>query len=234
MSDILNSAGRLWVPALLGAIVSCGAPMARAADGACPSNHTEVRISRRITPPRVDETKSEAQLATMRFDQSVASDRRFLQLTGLTVAGIAVDHEIRFARSGPDNGPYCVWPSVITIILSTAPTIYIVASHGQCLMTLGLEHERRHVTVNQEVINRYAEIFHSRVSAMTEAIDLDRAATTDPQATRDRIEEKIEAMVSVTADLLYAAWATDQRAVDSDAEYRRISNACPQVTVNPA
>ncbi len=219
---------------MLAPLPMCWSTTATAAEGVCPSNRTEIRISQKITPPRIDETKSEAQLATMRFTESVASDRRFLQLTGLTVAGIAVDQEIRFARGGPESGPYCVWPSVVTVTLSTAPTIYIVASHGPCLMTLGLEHERRHVAVNQDIVARYATIFRGRLAAMAEAIDQDRAPAGDAQAARDRMEEKIGAIVSVTSDLMYADWATDQRAVDSPAEYRRISDACPQVILNPA
>ena len=197
----------------------------------CPANRTEVRLAEKITPTQIDDSKTEGQLRSMRFDLPVASDRRFLGLTGLTVSGITVDEEIRFARSGSDTGPFCVWPSVVTITLSASANIYVTADHGQCLQMLGLEHERRHVAVTQNIVDRYATVFRHRVGSMATAIDTDRSSPIDdPQMVRSRMEEKISAMVSVTSDLLYGDWAADQRAVDSPAEYRRISNACLQVT----
>lgn len=234
MNSVLKSAGRWCRLALLPICLIVALP-AWANTATCPSNSAEVRISETITPAHVDDTKDEAQLAAMRFDEPVASDRRFLQLTGLTVAGITVDQEIRFASQGPEGGPYCVWPSVVTVTLSTAPVIYLVASHGQCLMTVGLEHEKRHVAVNQDLIGRYGPVFRERVRSMMVAISQDqRAPTTDPQLLRTRIEEKVNAIIAVTSDRMYADWKADQQAIDTMEEYRRISNTCPQVTVDPS
>lgn len=228
MVDFLNSC-RATLLALLsaGCIATCGA---LADPSTCGSHPTDVRISLQVAPTRVDDTRTESELAAMHFSQSVASDRRFLQLTGLTVAGIAVDQEIRFARSGPN----CIWPSVVTVTLSTAPTIYLVRSRGQCLLTLGLTHERRHVAVNDDVLKRYAVEFRNRVGTMTDAIVSARPTPSgDADTLRSRMEEEIAAMVSVTSDRLYDDWSTDQRAVDTPAEYRRISNACGSVTTVP-
>ncbi len=229
MSKFLGSAsnrelGVIAVMLLLTAPVATGAT-------SCPLNRTEVRVAEKIAPAQIDDSKTASQLASMRFDLPIASDRRFVSLTGLTVSGITVDEEIRFARSGPDSGPFCVWPSVVTVTISAAAAIYLTADHGQCLQMLGLEHERRHVAVTQNTANRYALIFRRRVGSMASAIDEDRSSPVDdPQTLRSRMEEKVSAMVSVTSDLLYADWAADQRAVDSAAEYRRISNACLLVT----
>ena len=234
MANILTSTGknlRLAVFAMLALALS---PLAHAAAASCQANRTEVRISQKIMPPRIDLTKTQSQLTAMRFNDSVASDRRFIELTGLTVAGIAVDQEIRFASSGPEGGPSCVWPSVVTVTLSTAPTIYVVASHGQCLIDIGIEHEQRHVGVNKAIIDRYTAIFRQRVGTMAEAIADDHAPpTNDPQSLRSRMEEKINAMIAVTSDLMYADWTQDQRNVDTVQEYQRISKACPQVEVDP-
>jgi hypothetical protein len=121
------------------------------------------------------------------------------------------------------------------VTLSTAPVIYLVANRGQCLLAQGLEHERRHVTVNQSLVGRYGPVFREWVNSMTAAISQDQhPPTADPQQLRSRIEEKVNAIISVTSDRMYADWKTDQQAVDSPEEYRRIRNACPQVTVDPA
>jgi hypothetical protein len=230
---LISNVQSLW-GAVLTAMILLLSPWFRAEAQTCPSNHTEVRISQKILPPRIDMSKNQGQLTSMQFNDSVASDRRFVQLTGLTVAGIAVDQELRFASTGPEDGPNCVWPSVVTITLSTAPTIYIVASHGQCLTGLGIAHEQKHVGVNNAIIERYSAAFRQHLAAMTEAIAEEHAPPTkDPQSLRSRMEEKISAMIAVTADTMYADWSKEQRAVDSPQEYMRISAACPQVTVEP-
>jgi hypothetical protein len=198
----------------------------------CPVNHTEIRISQKIAPARIDETKEQSQLTNMRFNDAIASDRRFIELTGLTVAGITVDQEMRFASSGPEDGPSCVWPSVVTVTLSTEPIIYVVSTHGQCLLRLGIEHEERHVGVNKTIIETYSTIFRRQLAGMAEAIAAEHSPPTrDPAALRSRMEEKLTAMISVTADTMYAAWRTAQHAVDTPQEYKRISEACPQVNL---
>jgi len=198
----------------------------------CPVNHTEIRVSQKIMPARVDETKDQSQLTKMHFNDAIASDRRFIELTGLTVAGITVDQEMRFASSGPEDGPSCVWPSVVTVTLSTEPVIYVVSTHGQCLLRLGIEHEERHVDVNKTIIGDYSAIFRRQLAGMAEAIANEHSPPTrDPAALRSRMEEKLTAMISVTADTMYGAWRTAQHAVDSPQEYKRISEACPQVNL---
>jgi hypothetical protein len=207
---------------------------AQANTASCPDYPTEVRISEKVTPPRIDDTKEESQLASMRFDGPVASTRRFLSLTGLTVSGITVDQEIRFASQGPESGPSCVWPSVVTVTLATSPVIYLVSSHGQCLKTLGLEHEKKHVTVDHSVITDYAFVFRNRVGKMVDAIGQDNNhPTRDPQQLRNRIEEKVNAIIAVTSDMMFSDWKLQQLAVDSAAEYQRISSACSQVEIRP-
>ncbi len=56
----------------------------------------------------------------------------------------------------------------------------------------------------------------------------------DIDSLRARIEEKINAVISVTSDSLNDDRANQHRTLDSPAEYLRLSYACPaMVTVNP-
>jgi hypothetical protein len=202
----------------------------------CPSNHTDVRISRKIQDPQIDYSKDVDMLETMKFRDPLASDRTFARVAALTVAAIAVDSEIRIASTTPAEGEAtCAWPSVVTVTLSTAPTVYVGADHGACMRDVGLGHEMQHVAIDRKVIDTYGPIFRRQVGAMVEAMNAQAPPQgLDVQTMRDRIEEKINAIIAVTSDSLNTDRAAQHRTLDSPQEYRRLSMACPQVSIEPS
>lgn len=200
---------------------------------ACPPKQTEIRISQDVRPPRIDLSKTQDQLKTMKVADPVTNDLKFADTIGITDATISVDSEIRTTSAGPANGPVCVWPSIVSIKLSTAPTIYVDVSHGACRQAAAMEHEMRHVAIDRELIARFLPIFRARVTRMTEAIGSVAAPSNDDlSSVRERIEEKINAMLAVTYDSMAAERGLLQQAQDSPQEYRRISNACSAVSVD--
>jgi len=201
----------------------------------CPTSHTDIRISKDVEAPHVDYSKRATQLETMNFRDPVATNRTFARVAGLTVAAIAIDSEIRIASTGTSAGePACAWPSVVTVKLSTAPTVYVGADHGTCSREVGLGHEMQHVGIDKKVIDSYGPIFRRRIDAMIDAMN---SAAPEPgldiDSLRARIEEKINAVISVTSDSLNDDRANQHRTLDSPAEYLRLSYACPMVTVDP-
>jgi hypothetical protein len=203
---------------------------------ACPANHTNVRIAKEIGEPRIDYSKRADQLQMMNFRDPLASDRSFARVAGITVASIAVDSEIRIASMGStsDGEPICAWPSAVTVTLSTAPTVYVGADHGTCSREVGLGHEMQHVAIDKKVIDTYGPIFRRRLDAMIDAMNTAAPeAGLDLNSLRTRIEEKINAVISVTSDSLNDDRASQHRTLDSPLEYLRLSDACPQVTVDP-
>jgi hypothetical protein len=93
----------------------------------------------------------------------------------------------------------------------------------------------QHVAIDRKVIDTYAPIFRRQVGAMVEAMN---SATPSPgldiPSWRARIEEKINAVISVTSDSLNTDRAVQHRTLDSPMEYLRLSYACPQVTMDPS
>jgi hypothetical protein len=199
----------------------------------CPPSHTEVRVTQDVKPPRIDETKTNEQLKAMRITDALTNDPKFVETTGITSATISVDSEIRTKSSGPDGGPVCISPLVISVKLSTLPNVYVDASHGACRLNVAMEHEMGHVAIDRQLIDRYMAVFRSRIASMADAIGNVPAASYDTSsAIRERIEDKINAMLSVTYDTMAVERALEHQDHDSPAEYRRVSMACPAVTVN--
>ena len=220
---------------LLPTLVFAAKAMTAVAD-VCPVNHTDIRVTQKIDEPRLDFSKTAAQLKAMKFNQPV-SDLGFAETTGLTEHSIAVDSEIRIASSGSagsDPGaPLCVWPTVVTVTLSAAPMIYIASDDGDCRHATALAHEMQHAAIDRGIIARYIPIFRSRLATMVDAMSAPAPEVAlDIDARRSRIEEKINAMIAVTSEVMNADQVAQQRELDSPEEYRRRSNACPMVTFN--
>ena len=209
-------------------------PLTPVAADSCIRDPTEVRIYAKIDPPTTDFTKNEAQLKALKPDGAIAGDPRFTQITGLTVAGIEVDSEVRIANSRFSDGNVCAWPSVVTITLSTSPKVYVTADHSKCQTDAGLTHEMTHVAIDRAIIDRYTPIFRHRMSTMVEAIGTVGPVPESALSTiRHRIEEKINAAIAVATDQLTTDRTAEQRGLDSPTEYERLANVCPQIQLNP-
>ncbi|HEX4506643.1 MAG TPA: hypothetical protein VH722_13000 [Alphaproteobacteria bacterium] len=199
----------------------------------CPPPQTEIRVSGAISAPSIDDSRSLDQLKAMNLKGTLPEGMKSADTVGITAATISVDSEIRTRNAGPANGPTCVWPSVVSVKLSSAPNIYVDSSHGKCRQDVATRHELRHVEIDKDIIERYLPIFRARLKAMTDAIGAVQIASPDdlPKA-RGRIEEKINAMLSVTYDMLASDRGQAQADFDSPAEYRRVSAACSGVSVD--
>ncbi len=209
--------------------------LALPAAGACPSNHTEVRVTENIVPPKIDFSRNSEQIKASKIGDAPMGDYKYAEMTGITDAAISIDSEIRTTASGPPNGPACIWPSVISVKLSTTPIIYVDASHGECRKAVALEHEMGHVAIDRQVIERYIPIVRNHVALLAEAIGSVPAPSYDGLAVaRGRIEDKINALLAVIDDSLVADRAAAAVAHDSPEEYLRVSRACPAITIEPA
>jgi hypothetical protein len=200
---------------------------------ACLPGHTEVRVTENIVPPKIDFSKTSDQIKSSKVGDAPMGDYKYAEMTGITDAVISIDSEIRTTASGPPNGPACIWPSVISVKLSTAPIIYVDASHGECRKAVALEHEMGHVALDQQVIERYIPIVRNHVALLAEAIGSVAAPSYDGLAVaRERIEDKVNALLTVIDDALIADRAAAAAAHDSPEEYRRVTMACPTITVD--
>jgi hypothetical protein len=209
-------------------VLALVSPLIVAATEACAGDAAEIRVVERIASPRIDHAKTVDQLRTMALGETIAGNRRFSEIAGLTVAGIAVDTEIRIANTRLSTGDVCVWPSVVTVTLSTAPAVYVTADHGACQLAAALDHEMRHVAVDRQIIHSYAQILRKNVDDMAQAI-----GTAGPlpaanlPSVRRRIEEKLNAAIAVASERLNAERASEQREIDSPQEYQRLVHQCP-------
>lgn len=136
----------------------------------------------------------------------------------------------------PDLGIMCFWYKQIDITIDLSPKISVAKEfddRGTCREAI-LEHERKHVKVDREVINKYALAIGKAVqNAVNTAGALGPYKVSDADAVQNKLQAHIQSAVSSQELLLYEEMSRRQNDVDSLDEYTRVSEICRKAGVNP-
>ena len=123
----------------------------------------------------------------------------------------------------------CLWYSKITVDIEMKPVIYLAkerSAAGPCREAI-LAHERRHVQVDREVMNRFASDVGK---AIQRTVDETGAFGPFPAANREALGKELTARINKVLDMhekaMSATMDARQMEVDSAAEYARISAIC--------
>lgn len=125
----------------------------------------------------------------------------------------------------------CLWYERIDITIELQPKIYIAREKQKdraCREAIE-QHELKHVTVDREVINRYARDIGNAVKmAVDGAGAMGPFPYNDLEEVQKRLVEHVRAAVDSRKLLLYQDMARQQAAVDSLEEYERVSKICAE------
>ena len=123
----------------------------------------------------------------------------------------------------------CLWYSKITVDIEMKPVIYLAkerSAPGPCRDAI-LIHERRHVQVDREVMNRFAADVGR---AIQRTVDETGAFGPFPAANREALGKELIGRIHKVLDMhekaMSATMDARQMEVDSAAEYARISKIC--------
>jgi hypothetical protein len=125
----------------------------------------------------------------------------------------------------------CVWYDKITITLQLDPTIVIAreVQADPCMNTAVTAHEKKHVKVDRQIVNKYSQIMGEEIYAALE----DRGFIAGPvkTASLDALVERMQKVVFQIVEHQYKKMDLErielQQKVDSREEYQRISDQCP-------
>jgi hypothetical protein len=123
----------------------------------------------------------------------------------------------------------CLWYNKITVDIELKPVIFLAkerSAPGPCRDAI-LVHERRHVQVDREVMNRFATDVGR---AIQRTVDETGAFGPFPAANREALGKELTARIHKVLDMhekaMVATMDARQMEVDSAAEYARISKIC--------
>lgn len=125
----------------------------------------------------------------------------------------------------------CIWYDSIIVNISLSPVIYIAREYQQepCKSAI-IEHEIRHVSVDRDVMNKYAlEIGRAIQSSVNQAGALGPFNAQEMPRHQDRLIKHIQSAIDSQQLMLEKEMRTRQGQIDSIEEYQRVSNICKDV-----
>ncbi len=145
---------------------------------------------------------------------------------------IELRHRLTFGTiKNTRQGYGCLWYDTIRIELNIDPEIVIAKElyRDKCMRKSIIEHELKHVRVDREIVNEYAQSIGQRVFKALKSrgfsvgpFDVDRM-----QEVKRKMERVVNQILELEYKKLGIARAERQRDVDSLEEYHRVDDQCP-------
>jgi hypothetical protein len=131
----------------------------------------------------------------------------------------------------PEYSAVCLWYKSVDIIIEIDPSIVIAKEvyADPCMRKHVLGHEMKHVKVDRQIVNKYAQIMGKKVFDGLQA----RGFVAGPikgehgQATMDRMHQTVKQIVELEYRKMSIERQELQQGVDSLDEYESVSAACP-------
>jgi hypothetical protein len=230
----LSPVSRLAEAMLAGVLVAASPALAGAAPGSGPTDAFRSTCERRLTPTQVtvestpgkvvkDLTRSIAELT--RMQQGSDGPAPPARAIGLTRASYQFDSSVRVNTiTDPETRLTCMRPR-IDVTLSVAPqTVYVAREFppGSCGHEQILEHEQRHVEVNQKHVEAAAELLQEEMTSFYG----DRIMYGDAQTLTDQVFNDVENRWTQVARRRFEKGNDEHRAIDSPESDRRYRSLC--------
>lgn len=150
--------------------------------------------------------------------------------SGITQGNINLETSILFQSQGQLTGGYCLWPKEVDVTLTYQAQVHIAKEYRaySCRFIETRLHELRHVAADEEVLKQFIpglkQAAEARAAKGTAEgpFDLEQR-----DAMKKLISETYETGMSRELDKLESARTLRQQAIDTPAEYTRLSRACP-------
>lgn len=196
-----------------------------------PREATPIALKIDYAPIRYDYTRSIADLGGFNIDTvNPYGNAARTEVHGLTEASIRVAYELQTA--GVHYGPQtCLWVAGMTVKLRLEPLVYVAHEHkrGTCRFNAVLEHEAKHVKVDQKLAQAYKPVYEKAIVAAVNQYRIIGPFPSDQQAkVRADLQAYIDRAVAQVSKRFEADRKVKQQAVDTLEEYDRVAALCPK------
>ena len=131
----------------------------------------------------------------------------------------------------PDLKVGCLWYDSIVVNINMNPVIYIAQEYQQdpCKAAI-MEHELKHVTVDREVMGRYAqEVGKAVQAAVNQAGAMGPFNVDEMNSYQDRYISHVQSAINSQELLLTKDMRQRQGQIDTRQEYDRVSKICKDI-----
>lgn len=151
---------------------------------------------------------------------------------GLMKGGIETSQSMRFSTlTNPRLKEVCYWYDTVDVNIHINPTIYIASEFPErsCMHKAIMEHEQKHVTVDREMVNKYAQLIGNAIKAETDRQPIyGPVPLAQEKAIEEAIKGKMKSIVTSLTAQMDEERRVRQQAVDNLSEYQRVNSLCPE------
>ena len=215
----------LGIAAASGLLMLAGGPMKCAVNTA-----PVISVKPESAAVRYDFSKTAAELTAMKSN----TVSPYAPGTETITQGLRADRPVIQASVGAkalisqDRGIFCMTYGQIDISIKLAPVIYVAKERpsGGCRNAI-LDHEKKHVRVDREMMNKYARRIGEAVQKAVNEVGVVGPMNLDKQQeARDFMTRHIESAIQSMELPLYNEMRARQGEIDSLEEYQRVNWFC--------
>lgn len=146
---------------------------------------------------------------------------------GLATTNIATQIKLIASVTPMPDGTFCATPKDVALEFGFRDNTILVSRdlpRGTCIHDVIIEHERKHVAVDRELLRSYVpriEAYFRQVAAGLRPVRLD-----DKDAATARLNEMLSTAMQTVLDDFAAERNRRQSQVDTPAEYARVARSC--------
>lgn len=180
---------------------------------------------------KYDFTKNRAEMEDMHIDtiSPYGADQE-THLNGAMSGSIQMESNVNYIGDLYTNGQVCIYIDKIEVKIHFDPTIFIVSEYpqGTCEHNAVLEHEKKHLKINQLVINKYTERLAKTLSLALNKYgwSFGPIPEVNKQALYDRLNKYYVGIVQAEEKRMYEELTRLNQDLDNLEEYERVANAC--------
>lgn len=180
-----------------------------------------------------DHTKSQQELDGMGTDTKSPYGKGVRTHVGGLMSGeVGISQKIRIMEETyPTLNAGCLYVDSVSVQINIKPTIYIARdfAKGGCMYNAIMEHEKKHIEVDREIVNRYKTRIRRGLEESFRRIGYGQGPFTKGRlpAEKKRIQEYAQSIVQGYSEQMSEERRRLQQAVDTLEEYNRVNAKCP-------
>ncbi len=150
------------------------------------------------------------------------------RVLGLAVTGLEFSWAVGFQWQ-PQGAGHCFWVRRTKLaIRQPSPDIYVAREYrrSSCAYQAVLAHERRHMTISREQINRYLPRLQWVLTSLRIPTAERPIYVTSAEAAKTEVRALMKSLAEPLFQEMNAALRTEQAKLDSPASYRRLRKKC--------
>lgn len=191
-----------------------------------------VDIAASDTSVRYDHTKTQVELDRLGTDtESPYGAGVRSHVGGLMSGEVSISQNIRIMQEiYPTLNAGCLYVESIKVNIHLNPTIYIAKefTKDSCMYDAVMEHEKKHITVDRQIVNKYTKLIVHGLDAAFKGFGYAQGPFTKGQlpAQQKIMQEFSQGIVQSYAQKMTEERKARQQAVDTLEEYNRVNNLC--------